>query len=242
MARVAQKKEQTIELRLKELKLLTGIVPIKYREGSSLLTNKVAAEIKEKIADNDGKSAKTRDAEQEFRSSLYAIDAEEGIYGFPAAGIMKCLVHAGGRIGGETMTVLRAALVVEPETNGLVRIIGPEPILRTDLIRTDGGKLQVANRAEFKNWRMKVRVTYNADLLDYNKPPPPLGRIPSFHPQEYLLPCQNRLQEVETNENDCQQGRRAASLARSDERRGTAGAGRVLPARDQGIARQTDRE
>lgn len=163
------KPEKAITLDLKPLKLATGVVPIKYREGSSLLTNKVAAEVKEKIADGDGKGAKTRDADDEFQSSLYVIDKENKIYGFPAAGIMKCLVHAGGRMAGETMTHLRAALVVEPDHDGLVKIYGPPPSLRTDLIRTDGGKLQVANRAEFKEWRMKVRVQYNYGLFGESK-------------------------------------------------------------------------
>lgn len=82
-------------------------------EGTTpLLTNRFGERTMEAIEAKQQKKAKTakeaRDPDLEFREACHMVS--EGVYGFPAGGIKKALVVAGGRFADEKMTHLRGIL------------------------------------------------------------------------------------------------------------------------------------
>lgn len=99
----------------------------------------------------------------EFRDALYVIDERNEIYGFPAAGVKKALVNAGGRFTDEHMTVLRGVINI----NGDLLPIATEgpPHMRRDPVRLAGGVSSIAYRPAFSDWSMDVPVRYNASMI-----------------------------------------------------------------------------
>lgn len=102
----------------------------------------------------------TRDPEAEFQEAIYR-DAN-GSSAFPAAGIKKALVHAGGRFADEKMTVLRGIVNVMGD---FVKIEGPEPTMQRDVARNKTGALVLVYRPRFFPWSMEVPVVWNASML-----------------------------------------------------------------------------
>lgn len=103
---------------------------------------------------------KPRNPQEEFRQALYEI--ESGKYGFPAAGIKKSLVSAGGRFADETMTVLRGVISI---VGDLLEIRGPEPAMRKDMVVLKGGLTSIAYRPQFTPWEIDVPVLYNQNMI-----------------------------------------------------------------------------
>jgi hypothetical protein len=103
---------------------------------------------------------KPRQPEQEFLAALYEITP--GHYGFPAAGIKKALVSAGGRFADETMTVLRGVISI---VGDLLEIRGPEPVMRKDMVVLKGGTTSIAYRPQFTRWEMDVPMLFNENMI-----------------------------------------------------------------------------
>lgn len=152
---------KTIEI--PEIRLQRLVVTI---EGQTpLITHRFGERARKQIEDKQQGAARTakppRDPEAEFRDSLYVV--REGVYGFPAAGVKKALVYAGGRFADEQMTVLRGVVNVQGD---LLPIRAPEPRMRADTVRIDGGKTSsLAYRPEFWPWEIDVPVVFNATML-----------------------------------------------------------------------------
>lgn len=160
-------KTATKTIEIPEIKLQRLIVTI---EGQTpLITHRFGERARKQIEDKQQGAARTakppREPESEFRDSLYVI--QEGVYGFPAAGLKKALVYAGGRFADEQMTVLRGVINVQGD---LLAIRAPEPRMRSDTVRIDGGKTSsLAYRPEFWPWEMDVPVVFNATMLTESK-------------------------------------------------------------------------
>lgn len=125
------------------------------------------AAIEEMEAKQQGKAPeakKPRDPEQEYQDSLYFIDRESDppVYGFPAAGIKKALVTAGGRFAGATMTELRGAITVPGD---LLEVRGSEPRRRKDVAVIGRGTRTPRYRMDFMPWEIDVPVKYNAGII-----------------------------------------------------------------------------
>lgn len=103
-----------------------------------------------------------RNPEEEFRDALYIIDAEEGKYGFPAAGIKKALVYGGGRFGDEKMTVLRGVINIMGD---LLEIKGPPPVMRSDPAVIGNGIKTIVYRPMFFPWEISVPVVFNSTMI-----------------------------------------------------------------------------
>lgn len=129
-----------------------------------LLTNRFSERSKEAIEDNQQKKAKlareARDPEIEFREAMHLISP--GVYGFPASGVRKALVAAGGRFADEKMTHLRGVINLAMTH---VPIIGPEPTMRSDPARIRSGVFTIAYRPQFWPWRMDVPITFNGTII-----------------------------------------------------------------------------
>lgn len=147
-------------------------IPVTIRGTQPLITNKFSNEAERKLEESQsGERIKApkqaRLPEAEFKGARYLIedhdDVAKDVCGFPAAGIKKAMVNAGGRVSDAKMTWLRAILNVEADSNGLVRIISPEPpMMRTDHV-VQMGRGNLRYRPQFWPWSMNLNITYNAD-------------------------------------------------------------------------------
>lgn len=152
--------DKTIEI--PEIKLRRMVVSI---EGQTpLLVNRFGEKSRKAIEDKQQKVAKVAKAaripDEEFREALHVIS--DGVYGFPAVGIKKALVVAGGRFADEKMTHLRGIINIMGD---LIEIKGPPPTMRSDTVRLQGGVTSIAYRPQFMPWEMDVPLLFNASLI-----------------------------------------------------------------------------
>lgn len=131
-----------------------------------LLTCRFGDEEREKIENKqqqkqgDTPGETPRDPQAEFESHLHTI--ADGVYGFPAGGIKKSLVAAGGRFAGKVQTHLRGMFEV---MGGLLRIDGSPPVLDAQAGKIGGRTIFMIYRPRFDQWSIDVPVKYNADLI-----------------------------------------------------------------------------
>jgi len=100
-----------------------------------------------------------KDPEQDFKDSLY-VD-EDGDYAFPAVAFKSAAVDACSQIDGMTKVQARGAFHVVGE---FVKIEG-KPNMREDMVRVGMGTADIHYRGEFKRWKCKLVVRYNARSL-----------------------------------------------------------------------------
>ena len=152
--------ERTIEI--PEIRLDTIVVTV---EGvTPLLTNRFGEKARQKIEDKQQKKAKlakeARVPEEEFQDACHIIG--DGVYGFPAVGIKKALVVAGGRFADEKMTHLRGVINIMGD---LIEIKAPKPTMRSDTVRLQGGVTSIAYRPQFMPWEMEIPIKFNASII-----------------------------------------------------------------------------
>lgn len=152
--------ERTIEI--PEIKLHRMVVNIAGQ--TPLLTNRFGEKARQKIEDKQQKKAKgpkeARNPEEEFMDACHVIS--EGVYGFPAVGIKKALVVAGGRFADEKMTHLRGVINVMGD---LIPILAKKPTMRTDTVRLATGVTSIAYRPMFMPWEMEIPIVFNASII-----------------------------------------------------------------------------
>jgi len=152
--------ERTIEIPAINLAKMT----VSIVGQTPLLTNRFGERTMEVIEAKQQKKAKApkeaRNPQQEFEDACHLI--RPGVYGFPAGGIKKALVVAGGRFADEKMTHLRG--ILNP-VGDLIEISAPPPTMRKDAVRLQGGITSIAYRPQFMPWSMEIPIIYNASLI-----------------------------------------------------------------------------
>jgi hypothetical protein len=145
-------------------------VTVSVKGETPLITNRFGENARKLIEDKQQKKARgareARVPEEEFKDAMHLISGEHGkpgaVYGFPASGIKKALVVAGGRFADEKMTHLRGIINIMAD---FIEIKGPPPTMRSDTIRLRNGVSSIAYRPQFMPWAMDIPVVYNADLI-----------------------------------------------------------------------------
>lgn len=112
----------------------------------------------------------------DFESSLYRFD--DGGYGFPSVAFKNAAVTAVTSVSGLTKVAARQAFHMVGEgadvkgafdgTNSrvnLVRIEGPAPRMREDMVRVGMGTADLRYRGEFWPWHAVLLVRFNANVL-----------------------------------------------------------------------------
>ena len=109
--------------------------------------------------------------EQDYIDSLYwfstrpkaptLADVEEGEFGFPAIAFKSAAVDACSHVDGMTKVLARGAFHIDGE---LVRIEG-QPTPREDMVRVGMGVADIRYRAEFRSWRVRIPIRYNANVI-----------------------------------------------------------------------------
>lgn len=157
---MATKKEETIEIPRIEI----GYLEILLIGDSPLIMHRWSEKAKKEILDKQMKVAKkgkeAKSPERDFQDSIY--HHPDGGYGFPSVAFKNAAVSACRFTDGTKMTVARGAFHVEGE---FVKIEGAEPEPREDMVRIGMGTADIRYRAEFKNWKAKVRLAYNKHAL-----------------------------------------------------------------------------
>lgn len=128
-----------------------------------------------------GKAA--RDPDKEFTDSLYTMKLKDGreVYGFPCTAVKKCMLSAAHKDKGIPRdTVMRSVWFHAPFVRTrtavgdaicdlpLIRLWGSDPEMREDMVRIGVGLTKTANlayRAQFKVWAMRINIRYNASVL-----------------------------------------------------------------------------
>ena len=112
-----------------------------------------------------------KDPQQDFETSMYRF--EDGGHGFPIMAFKSAMVKGGARIFGKAvkMTELRQLCIFQPDgigTDGtqLARLIGPDPIMREDMVRVGMGTADIRYRAEYRDWSALLRIEYVPSVID----------------------------------------------------------------------------
>lgn len=122
------------------------------------------------IQDKQAKTAKSnvreaRNPEAEYEASFYKT--KDGAVAFPALSIKQAMVGAARNLEGVTMTLLRGAVFVVGDSDGLIKVNYPKggKEMRTDMVRVGMGTADVRYRGQVKDWSMDLIIKYNADVL-----------------------------------------------------------------------------
>lgn len=131
---------------------------------SPLIMHKWSEKAKKQMLDKQMKVAvkgkEAKNPEQDFLDCIY--HHPDGGYGFPSVAFKNAAVSACRFTDGTKMTVARGAFHVEGE---FVKIEGSEPTPREDMVRVGMGTADIRYRAEFLQWRAKVRISFNKRAL-----------------------------------------------------------------------------
>ena len=131
---------------------------------SPLVVHKWSDKAKKMMLDKQMQKAEkgkkvAKDPEQDYRDSMY--EHPDGGYGFPAVAFKAVAVSACSQIDGMTKVQARGAFHV---VGDMVKVDGV-PNMREDMVRVGMGTADIRYRGEFKKWKCKLTVRYNARSL-----------------------------------------------------------------------------
>jgi hypothetical protein len=143
---------------------------------------KAIAMIEAKQAKKAQKKRPKRDPKQEFENSLYIYEkgkfsypktngeypiniSFDGTIGMPATWIKNATVDAVRNVDGLTMTLVRGAVFIKANEDGLVPVKYEKLRMRRDMVRIGNGVADVRYRGELVGWSADVDVVYNADVM-----------------------------------------------------------------------------
>lgn len=134
---------------------------------SPLICNRWSEKAKEMMRQKQMKKPKqareAKNPDQLFKDSLYKFPG--GGYGFPAIGFKASAVDACSHIEGVTKVEARGTFHIDTE---LVKIDG-KPTMREDMVRVGMGVADLRYRGEFKAWKAKFELKYNANVLSVDQ-------------------------------------------------------------------------
>ena len=154
---------------------LVGVMPLIVHAWSEKARKEMLS--KQVKATKGGKDA--RDPHKEFEDALYTMGP--GVYGFPVTGIKNSIVSAAHKDKGIARTVVQAALWLDAELVStrpalagaicdvpLIRLYGPPPVLREDMVRVGSGVQKTATlafRPQFSRWAARLTGELNTSQM-----------------------------------------------------------------------------
>lgn len=163
---IKKAKEVGVQITLPPLNIKTAIVSLVGDSG--LICHAWSQKAKQEMLDKHMKKAKTakeaKDPHKDFLASLYPLSDANGNgvkYGFPAVAFKSAAVDACSQVDGLTKVDARASFHINGE---LVPIEGT-PEMREDMVRIGMGTADIRHRGEFKQWRTRFTIRYNANVL-----------------------------------------------------------------------------
>jgi len=157
---MAKTKTTVVELPAMDIQVMT----INLVGDSPLVVHKWSDKAKKMMLDKQMQKAEkgkkvAKDPEQDYRDSMY--EHPDGGYGFPAVAFKAAAVSACSQIDGMTKVQARGAFHV---VGDMVKVDGV-PNMREDMVRVGMGTADIRYRGEFKKWKCKLTVRYNARSL-----------------------------------------------------------------------------
>jgi hypothetical protein len=138
-------------------------VQIELVGDSPLISHAWSKKAKQEMLDKQMKRAKTakeaKDPERDFQESLYYT--EDGKYGFPATAFKNAAVDACSHVSDLTKVAARGSFHI---IGDMVAIEG-EPTMREDMVRIGMGTADIRYRGEYRTWKAKLQIRYNASML-----------------------------------------------------------------------------
>jgi hypothetical protein len=126
-------------------------------------SEKAKRQILEKQMKKAAKKKEARKPEKDFEAAKYLNKNKE--IAFPALCIKQAIVGAARNVDGLPMTVLRGAVFVRGDEDGLIKVAHKECLMREDVVRLNGAGADLRFRPELREWSMKLRIELNADVL-----------------------------------------------------------------------------
>ena len=131
---------------------------------SPLITHRFSEKAKGEMRDAGERKPRAgrepRNPQEAFEGSMHRTPG--GGYGFPATGFKAAAVSACRAVHDIKMTEARAAFHIDAD---LIEIESDPPVMREDMVRIAHGKSDIRYRAEFRNWRATLPISYNAGFF-----------------------------------------------------------------------------
>ncbi len=131
---------------------------------SPLISHAWSQKAKKQMLDRQMKKAsqakEAKDPEQDFRDSLYYC--EDGRPGFPAVAFKASAVDACSHVANLTKVEARGAFHI---VGDMVAFAEGTPTMREDMVRVGMGTADIRYRGEYRTWRVKLQIRYNANMI-----------------------------------------------------------------------------
>lgn len=170
MATTAATSTATISLQ----RIRREVAEIEVRGTAPLIVHRWSEKARQMMLDaQQGKKTpkQAKDPVQDFLTSQYRF--EDGGHGFPIMAFKSAMVKGGGRVFGKAvkMTELRQLCTfladgVGTDGTQLARLVGPEPVMREDMVRVGMGTADIRYRAEYRDWSAVLRIEYVPNVID----------------------------------------------------------------------------
>lgn len=157
------------ELKVSIPKLNIETLSVTIKGKTPLIYNKWSEKAKQQIRDKQQKKAnkgrEARKPEVEYENSFYKDT--EGRIAFPALCLKQAMVDATRNVAGLHMTLIRGAVFVHGDKDGLIPVEYKERLMREDMVRLGGmgNPADLRYRGQLNDWSMKLTIEYNADVL-----------------------------------------------------------------------------
>ena len=161
---MADNKELKIQIAAPNIQLMKT----KIIGNSNLIFHRWSEKAMKMILDKQLKKAKSnvrdvRNPEKEAEESYYKN--AEGKIAFPALCIKQAMVNAARNLEGVTMTLLRGAIFVVGDGDGLIPVKYKKKSTRQDMVRVGMGTADLRFRGQVSDWSMDFVIKFNADIF-----------------------------------------------------------------------------
>jgi hypothetical protein len=126
-------------------------------------SEKAIRQMAEKQAGKKTKNRQARNPKKEYKDAMHLT--KQGKHAIPGMAFKNAMIFAAHKDIGIEKTLLRKAMYLICDDEGLLPITATKPALREDMVRVGMGSADIRYRPEFKKWKVKITMIIDADLL-----------------------------------------------------------------------------
>jgi len=146
---------------------IRGNAPLVIHRFSAKTKSEMQLKMETGKAAGSKKNREAKSTEKTYNEARYV--SKQGWDGFHAGSIRNAMISA-CRLVGFKMTLAKMSLFViadgtdrdEPQIP-LIRILGCDPVMQTDMARVETGQPYICVRAAYHGWSAKLRIRWDAD-------------------------------------------------------------------------------
>jgi len=146
--------------------LIPQLIKVTLKGTNSLIQHKFSQKAKMQILAKQQKKVterEVRNPKKEYEESKYKT--KSGKIAIPALWVKLAIVDAVRNVDGLTMTLVRGAVFVRGDKDGLIPLRYVEERNREDVVRIGRGSTDLRYRCEVLDWECDVEITYNPHVL-----------------------------------------------------------------------------